>query len=249
MPTDTKPVFWQFFRWTLEVARFCCMVYDFLSDLVAFVAGSQKRTAFYMGNLYSFIGSKEEIQNALCSSGLLQAIRLSRSQAFRGFYSLQDALRQVLGADFWRVGARACVSQARKRKRTKAKTADIVLGGCSAFFTFTFTDECLRSTTPQTRRRYVARFLRRYCSCYVANIDYSPEKDREHYHAIASLKDFKGGAPLEKWKHGFMSATRIKCHNTDLTRVTRYITKFTNHALKLGEKAPRLIYSRDKSAV
>ena len=61
--------------------------------------------------------------------------------------------------------------------------ARIKYGDC-VFLTLTFNDKTLATTSAETRRRYVARFLSNQCPNYVANIDYGGKRGREHYHAV-----------------------------------------------------------------
>lgn len=46
------------------------------------------------------------------------------------------------------------------------------LYGDAIFLTFTFNDATLKATSPETRRRYVARYLKQHSDNFVANIDY-----------------------------------------------------------------------------
>lgn len=128
-------------------------------------------------------------------------------------------------------------SKRRKAKKVKDKISALVLSGQAVFLTLTFTDEVLSKTIQETRRRYVARFLKGVSGDYVANIDFSPDINREHYHAVIIKR-----VDLKSWSYGFAFAEKVRCRPSDLTRVSKYITKLTAHALKVD--ATRLIYSR-----
>lgn len=128
-------------------------------------------------------------------------------------------------------------SKKKKAQKVKEKIAELVLNNNAIFLTLTFRDDVLESTSPETRRRYVARFLKSVSGQYAANIDFSPEINREHYHAVITKR-----IDLNTWRYGFAFAEKVRCHNSDLSRVSKYISKLTNHALKIG--ATRLIYSR-----
>lgn len=128
-------------------------------------------------------------------------------------------------------------SKKRKIQKVKSKISDIVLNNNAVFITLTFTDEVLARTSATTRRRYVSRYLKSQGCEYVANIDFSPDIEREHYHAVISTR-----VDLKAWKYGFSFAEKVRCHNSDLQRVSKYITKLTAHALKVD--STRLIYSR-----
>lgn len=131
-------------------------------------------------------------------------------------------------------------SKYRKYARAREHIKDIVLNGNAIFITLTFTDEVLKKTTPSTRRRYVARYLKSQSDLYVANIDYSPSKQREHYHAVVS-----GRIDMAPWtsKYGYVWTEQVRTHDFDYKRVARYVAKLTSHAFKVN--STRLIYSRD----
>ena len=134
-------------------------------------------------------------------------------------------------------------SKYRKAKKVREKIVDIVLNDKAVFITLTFTDKVLAETSAETRRRYVARYLKQFANKYVANIDFGVDKrytEREHYHAVCdSTIDFT------KWAYGRINAERIHNHDYNLQAVSKYITKLTNHALKVEGVQPRLIYSRN----
>lgn len=106
------------------------------------------------------------------------------------------------------------------------------------FGTLTFTDECLENTSPETRRKYVSRYIAEHSTCYLANIDYGKENEREHYHFIAVGKFTAGD-----WTHGFDFYKIVRSKNSDVSRTSKYIRKLINHAKK--DTAGKLIYSRN----
>lgn len=128
----------------------------------------------------------------------------------------------------------------RKRKKVKDKISELVLSGNAIFVTLTFTDDMLSKTSIETRRRYVARYLKKYSSDYVANIDFGTKNEREHYHAVVS-----NDLDLSKWK-GMINVERVRSDLTDIDRIKHYITKLSLHALKKSTTSvlSRLIYSR-----
>jgi len=130
-------------------------------------------------------------------------------------------------------------SKYRKAKRIREKITDLVINNEAVFITLTFTDEVLAQTSPTTRRKYVARYLKEESPVYVANVDFSPEKQREHYHAVIMNK-----ADFTKWKYGFVYAETIRNKNNSIERTSKYVAKLTSHALKTNVTT-RLIYSRD----
>lgn len=112
------------------------------------------------------------------------------------------------------------------------------------FVTFTFTDDVLSSTSDATRRLYISRVLRG--NEYVANIDFGKTTGREHYHAVvnAFISD-------EQYPYGFKNVERIRldfdevgnCLST--RRLSKYVAKLANHALKGTTRLQRLMYSRN----
>lgn len=126
-----------------------------------------------------------------------------------------------------------------KRVKTILAKSDL-LGESALFVTFTFTDDTLASTSKDTRRKYVRRFLKQYCDLYVANIDYGKTNGREHYHAVC--------LPFEKldftkWHiHGAIQIEYI--HTPNAKALSKYVSKLTLHAIKETTKRSVLIYNR-----
>lgn len=129
-------------------------------------------------------------------------------------------------------------------KRVRRRITELMVFTPCSFLTLTFTDEVLASTTEETRRRYVARFLKSISENYVGNIDYGKTTEREHYHAVVEGQDLD----LTGWTYGFTKS--IKCGYTDIitdsARLSKYINKLSNHATKRTTKGKKIIYSRQK---
>lgn len=132
------------------------------------------------------------------------------------------------------------------------------------FITLTFNDDTLAKTSPETRRKYVQRYLTELGCDYVGNIDFGAKNGREHYHAvIADIGD------REKWeKYGFYSALFVKAGNERLKKVpkryqaltedeienrmqednekalAKYVAKLTNHAIKETTKRSCILYPK-----
>lgn len=132
--------------------------------------------------------------------------------------------------------------QRAKKRRVKSKIGAIVEQGACVFLTLTFRDDVLASTTEETRRRYVQRFLKSQCSVYVGNIDFGSTTQREHYHALV----FAPRVDMSKWKYGFAWAEVVRGTKADSEKVCKYVTKLSRHALKeTAGKGRRIIYSRN----
>lgn len=144
------------------------------------------------------------------------------------------------GYNFIDCAVRLNESKRRKSFRVKEKIADLVINSNAIFVTLTFNDKTLAKTDANKRRRLVQRYLKANCNEYVANVDFGALNGREHYHAVVS-NDIK----FDAWyKYGCINAERVRPYEDSKSRLSRYITKLTNHALKVGAVAPRLIYSR-----
>lgn len=131
----------------------------------------------------------------------------------------------------------------KRTQRLKKRVETMLLNGECVFITLTFNDETLRDTTEKERRVAVSRYLKKYRCLYIANIDYGSKNKREHYHALINCKsiDFKS------WrKYGNINAKRVRNKDieSDKTKLSKYIAKLSNHAIKETTKRSCLIYSR-----
>lgn len=165
---------------------------------------------------------------------------------FQGNDSLIDDFIERYGYDVFYRCVELNRNQYKKRKRVTDKTKSIILHGECLFLTLTFNDATLANTSPQTRRRYVARWLKSVSDTYVANIDFGdPIKHtgREHYHALIFGKhiDYTG------WhKYGAIKGERVRTSEDDVKRTAKYVVKLARHAQKESAgKTVRLIYSRN----
>lgn len=140
---------------------------------------------------------------------------------------------------FFDCSLRLLESKKRKYSRAREKIEKIIKDyEQPIFITLTFTDKVLQETSTETRRRYVARFLKEHCKDYVANIDFSPKKNREHYHAVISSR-----VDFTKWNQGFIFTEQVRKNGEAAKQISHYINKLTSHAFKVN--ATRLIYSRN----
>lgn len=112
------------------------------------------------------------------------------------------------------------------------------------FGTLTFTDDVLKKTSKETRRRYVSRFLNNKSIHYVANIDFGKKDDREHYHFIALCNSkIESGS----WSYGFDKYKKIK-NSLSLRNRKNYLLKLTNHTYKNSTKQEKLITDRNNDS-
>ena len=128
----------------------------------------------------------------------------------------------------------------KRTERLERRIMSYLLQGKCLFVTLTFNDDVLSSTSMETRRRYVARFLKSQSSLYVANIDFGKTTKREHYHAVI----VKDRIEANSWPYGFDSYKKIRCDKLGPLKLAKYISKLTNHAIKETTKRCCYIYSR-----
>ena len=125
------------------------------------------------------------------------------------------------------------------------------------FLTFTFKSSTLKRN-PTYRRNIITRLLCSipYVADYIGNIDYGKSTSREHYHYIAAFDSFefngnfineKGHLKLKELepylRYGNYDLKPIRRNLIDYKKVSSYIAKLTNHALKV--KQGSLITKRD----
>ena len=127
----------------------------------------------------------------------------------------------------------------KRKQRIQNKIEKLVLDGNSSFITLTFTDTVIAKTSEITRRRYVARWCKENSDFYVANIDYGDLRHREHFHAVLRVGTYTS------WNYGFMSKKQIRSKSKDLNKVSKYVSKLTNHAIKKSGQLKRIIYSKN----
>lgn len=128
-----------------------------------------------------------------------------------------------------------------KNKRIEDRIRKYLLIGNCYFMTFTFTNKVLESTSKNTRRLYISRYLKKHFKHYIANIDYGTQTEREHYHAIICNPT----NTFLNWDYGFFNYKLIGNCTDDLKKLSKYLTKLKNHTKKDSTKNEKIIYSRD----
>lgn len=130
-----------------------------------------------------------------------------------------------------------------RRTRLQNRVSEIITQNESLFLTITFNDDALNSSTPIERRKWIARYLKKSNSIYVANIDFGKTNHREHYHAVVGCNH----VDPKEWKHGTVNFEHIRLKKdtkNDIVKISKYIAKLTNHAIKETTKRSALLYSR-----
>lgn len=183
-------------------------------------------------------------REAVVNCDLDKQVNHAKWEAFRtGSATPFQQLIEVYGYPAFKCAVSMLINKRKKKARVKSKVQNIVEAGECLFLTLTFTDEVLNSTSEETRRRYVSRFLKSQCNTYVANIDYGSRKEREHYHALV----YAPSVDYSKWhKYGAIKGERVRTGENDLERVVKYVLKLSRHAIKeTAGKGRRTLYSRN----
>lgn len=147
-----------------------------------------------------------------------------------------------------------------RRKRMRKRINLMFMQGPCYFVTLTFTDDVLSKTTSKDRRIKVTRFLKTISTQYVGNVDFGKTTEREHYHAIILTNQldniqyhyFKQYGwvcdeceQFAQWSNnGFYTIKSCNKDEIDIKKLSSYVTKLTNHAIKETTKRNALIYSR-----
>jgi hypothetical protein len=153
---------------------------------------------------------------------------------------INNKFKEFFGDD-WLIAQRLNSNEYKRVKRLKDKMLNSVLSNQAIFLTLTFTDDTLAKTTNLTRRRYVSRYLKSQSDYYIANRDFGATNAREHYHAVVISKK----VDYSMWrKYGAINSKRIAPTQTSNVRVSKYVAKLSNHAIKETATQQRLIYSK-----
>lgn len=147
-----------------------------------------------------------------------------------GKWYIKEA-RRINNASFKRVN--------RLRERIRSYLG---MGQC-IFVTLTFTDDVLKCTKFETRRKYVARYLKSQSKYYLANVDYGNDDrytHREHYHALIVSDNIDP----QWWNDNFGFTWLERIHRFDDKILAKYVSKLCNHAIKDSTKRNCYIYSR-----
>ena len=172
----------------------------------------------------------------------------------RYFYNLALKELSIYSDSYIKEAEKVNYATYKRNTRLQQKALDIIKSNSAIFLTLTFNDVVFSKMSKETRRKNITRFLKNTCKCYIANIDYGSKNDREHYHALVipegDIIDNK------KYKKMFYDSAinfeRIvisnkKNHDIESTskKVSKYVSKLTNHAIKETTQGCRIIYSKN----
>lgn len=188
------------------------------------------------------LDNRRELKALVLNEGIDKKVSRACALSFKyGDRSHLEALESDLGLTLVRIAKNLNKAFYKRKNRVRDKVEGLFQTGEVLFLTLTFTDKVLASTSVETRRRYVARYLKSQCPIYVANIDFGRQNEREHYHALVVGKiDYK------PWhRYGAVKGKRAGKTDGDCEALSRYVAKLSNHAMKdTANKGVRLIYSR-----
>lgn len=200
---------------------------------------AKKSLAFQYGavSAYKDYSKNQYYEHCINDLGDLSKLELYNP----GYKQYIDLFRK----DIWKEAEKINDASRARTKRLKDRIRSIIENYDSTFVTLTFTDETLKNTSFETRKRYVIRYLKSYGVPYVANVDYGKEHGREHYHAVIGTQSLN----YKDWNtNGAINGKKIvKKTNLDSNgdlKLAKYITKLTNHAIKETCRRNALIYSR-----
>lgn len=139
----------------------------------------------------------------------------------------------------WKECQRVSHSQYKRAKLLRDRITLMLEHGNCIFLTLTF-DSCLERTTERSRKEYVKSFFSNFDTLYIANQDFGKQYSREHYHAIILANKIN----YRLWTHGTIKGLKVRTTDDDKKRLSKYISKLTNHAIKKTNKRQVIIYSR-----
>lgn len=127
------------------------------------------------------------------------------------------------------------------------KVAFVTLNPASDFF----------NLKENVRRKYISKFLSDMCLDYFANVDYSPKTGREHYHACCVFQKNEYHKTyiddhnvqhyeFDNFQFGFNDIEFL--YNDDYSKITDYVNKLVNHAIKSSTGKIKNIMRKKKKA-
>lgn len=113
------------------------------------------------------------------------------------------------------------------------------------FVTFTFDDKNLIKSD-RFKKDIIKESLYNFDDDikYILNVDYSPINDREHYHGVVATNcpcNFINYLMLAYPNIAY--SERIRLDLKSFTKVSKYINKLSNHAVKSGSRNKRVLYN------
>lgn len=146
------------------------------------------------------------------------------------------------GSELWIEAKRVNGARYSRNTRLWKRIYKMLCKGQCIFLTMTFTDYDLSHSTFEDRRRWVRRYLKSQSDYYIANLDFGEKNGREHYHAVILADQVDYNAWNQK--HGNINGKKIHAGVDDAKRLSKYVSKLTNHAIKNTAASNRVIYGK-----
>lgn len=171
---------------------------------------------------------------------LFSAVKNNDADKIKELTDIHDGFVAVY-KDLWFEALRINNAHYHRCNRLQKRIYAMLLTGPCIFLTFTFTDKTLNITDYEYRRRLVREFCKEHSDYYIANIDYGEDNEREHYHAIIQCQN----VDYSLWhRYGAIKGLRIHADLEDAKRLSKYVSKLTNHAIKQTTRGQRIIYGK-----
>ena len=161
---------------------------------------------------------------------------------YETFFYIRSRLRELIEPFVCELQRISNADYERNKRLHHRITEILAVGENPCFVTFTFNDEAFARLNPDSRRQAVRRYLNAHCSISVANIDFGEKNGREHYHAGCDCHPTSTGD--SELHNGFISVQQIRLKDATPVRLSKYISKLTNHGIKATTRRQVLIYSR-----
>jgi len=169
------------------------------------------------------------------------------------FYDLASKELTAYSSEEIKESERLNQATCKRNTRLKQKALEYIKTNSAIFLTLTFNDDVFKNMSKETRRRMITRFLKKTCKSYFANIDYGKKNDREHYHAlVVPMGDSIDNTTYSNMFYGSsIKFQRVKVRNTKncslestSKKISKYVNKLSNHAIKNTTQGCRIIYSK-----
>lgn len=166
-----------------------------------------------------------------------------------------EAIKEGISDEILENGRKINDATYHRNIRLKNRLESMFDRGDCYFMTLTLDDDKLKEkgidlgNLSDKDYKYLRKEVTRYLGglgAYVANYDYGASHDRLHFHAVVqSNVSIKLGCENDWYKHlGAIYVEKIRKGTNDSKRLSKYINKLTNHAIKATTKASKLIYSK-----
>lgn len=142
----------------------------------------------------------------------------------------------------------------KRQNRLQKKALELIQTNSAIFLSLTFSDKVFTEMSKETRKKNITRFLKKTCKSYIANIDFGGKNGREHYHAlVVPINDKIDQAVYRKmfydstidFERVIISSKKNSDIESTSKKVSKYVSKLTNHAIKETTQQNRIIYSKN----